>query len=130
VYAQAFAGNINWLSGTINVLLCTSSYTPSRDSHVFLSDITNELATGSYARVTVSGKAVNYVAGVTTFTASDAIFPLLTGTFRYAIVFQDTGTAGTSPLLYWINYGVDESVSGQDARIGISSVGAFALTAN
>ena len=57
---EVHKGNIDLDGATIVAILCTSSYTPNQDTHEFVTDLTNELSGGGYARVTLSGKAVTY----------------------------------------------------------------------
>lgn len=47
--------NIDYLSDTINVMLCTNLYTPSATAHVFKSDVTNEVTGTGY---TAGGQAL------------------------------------------------------------------------
>lgn len=110
----------NYTSDTINVILCSSAYTPDQDNHEFYSSITNELATANgytAGGVALGTKSISvdattnqtrYKAAATTWTATTGN----TITARYAIVYKSTGTASTSPLLAYVNFGVDVSATG------------------
>jgi hypothetical protein len=123
-YGKAFisafgAAGLNLAGGTVKALLTTSTYTPDQDAHDFLDDVTNELSGGGYARVTLSGKAVTYDGATNKlkFTSDAFTFAGLTGTFRSCVLFLDTGTASTSPLILAITSDADISASGQDVTV-------------
>jgi hypothetical protein len=105
---------IDYLTDTIKVSLHTASYTPNAATHDFYNDVTNELGSGNgyttggeaLASKTVGSVALGTIdaADVTwTFTASK--------TFRYAVVYKDTGTASTSPLICYVDFGADITVA-------------------
>lgn len=96
--------DVDWSSDTIKVALVASGYTFAA-THEFFSSITNELSTangytaggatlGTKSR-TVTSTVTAYKAAATTWTAGSG----QTLTARRAIVYKDTGTASTSPLL-------------------------------
>lgn len=137
--ANAFGGEtagessaIDFLSDTIKVALCSSSYTPNQDSHEFFSDITNEItgtgytsggATLSSPTITVTGAS-----NLTTFDAADTTWTTATFTARYAIIYKSTGTASTSPLIAYIDFGGNQSPSAQDFQIVWNASGIFTAT--
>jgi hypothetical protein len=92
-------GSIDWDTNNIKaVLIDTGTYTPDYVNHDNLDDI----AVG--ARVSTSpnlaGKTV--VDGVAD--AADTTFTAVTGaTVEAIVIYQDTGTAGTSRLIAWID---------------------------
>ncbi len=108
-------GNIDLASDTIKVALTTSDYDPSA-GHDFFDDITNELSTaGGYE---AGGKQIttpSITAGV--FDADDTMWASATFTARYGIVYKDTGVAGTSPLIGYIDFDEDQSPEDQTFRI-------------
>ena len=109
------ARRIDWATDTLNCGLSTSTYTPNRDTHVFYSDITNEVVgTGYTAKGVVLGtKSTSYNAGAheARFFTGTAQWTTATFTFRYAFIFKDTGVAATSPLIGYIDFGGDETVT-------------------
>ncbi len=129
-YGATAARRLDWAGDTIKVALLTSSYTPNQDTHVFYSDLTNEVASGggyTTGGATLSGKSVSYdatshearlLAANTTWTSS-------TITARYAAVYKDTGTGSTSPLMGWVDFGGNVSTSSGtfeidwDATLGV-----------
>lgn len=103
-------GSIDLVNDTIKVALCTSSYTPNIDSHSFFSDITNEVsASGTYTAggFTLGTKSVTQdnTNNEGVFDAADASATSATITARYAIIYKSTGTAGTSPLIAYVDFG-------------------------
>lgn len=100
---------IDLANDTIKVALLTSSYTPDIDTHAFFDDLTNEVSGTGY---TTGGMAL---AGKTTtqdntdnegvFDANDLTWSTSTITARYAVIYKDTGTPSTSPLICYIDFG-------------------------
>jgi hypothetical protein len=92
---------IDVAADTFKVLLVTSTYTPDFTNHKYLSDITNEVSGNGYGRQTVSGVSLTEGVGKTTFKSSPVVFTASGGSIvaRRAILFHDTGVAGTSELL-------------------------------
>ena len=93
-------GELKWMTDTIKVILVdTGSYTPSFGTHANLADI-GPAARISSAPVTLVDKTTSGGAA----DARDATFPSVSGPSIEAIViFSDTGTESTSPLIAWID---------------------------
>jgi hypothetical protein len=102
---------IDYDTDTVKVALCTSSYTPAQDTHDYFNDITNEVTGTGYTAggATLASKTVTYTAGTNTqaFDAADTSWTSSTITARYAIIYVDTGTASTSPLIGYVDFGAD-----------------------
>lgn len=117
MFTSTATDDLEWTSDTIKVALVTVTYSPNQDTDNYanLAGFTgNELAGGGYARQTLGTKTLTYDATTNTvrFKAADAVFgPGFTGTFRYAVVFKDTGSAATSPLLGYVDFGADQSIA-------------------
>lgn len=115
-------GNVDLDNDTIKLSLHTSSWTPDIDADNFYDDVDNEIgATGSYAAggatLTVTTTQDNTDdEGV--FDATDVSFTSATITARYAIIYKSTGTASTSPLILYIDFGSNQS----------STAGTFTIT--
>jgi len=120
--AAFLAGSINWGSDTIKVSLHTSAYTPNQDTDQFFTAATNEASGTGYTAggATLGTKTSNYTAGTNTqaLDAADVTWSTSTITARYAVVRKDTGVAGTSPLICYVDFGADV----------ISSAGNFTIT--
>lgn len=115
-----YGGSLDWLSDTIKIAFCTSGYTPNQGNDQFFSDLIDEiLGTGGYTAggIALTGKIAPPYDPTTRelrFEADDVNIAALTPSspFRYGIVYKDTGVAGTSPLLSYINFGADQNPGG------------------
>lgn len=120
--SKAFNGEIDWDTNTIRVMLCTSSYTPDQDAHEYKDDITNEITgTGYTAKgAALASKTNTYTAATNTvkLDAADVSWSSSTITARYAIVYRDTGTNSTSPLIGYVDFG--ENVSSYQGTFTIT----------
>jgi len=110
-------GDVDFLTDTIKIVLCTSGYTYST-SHDFLDDISagNRVATSSAlaSKTTTDGA----------FDAADVTFTALTGsTVARWVLFKDTGTESTSALIAYF-----DTVSGGGALSFTPSGGNFTLS--
>lgn len=132
VVAKAFNGEIDYDTHTIKVALCTSTYTPDQDAHDYFNDITNEVSGTGYTAggETLASKTVNYTSGTNTtaFDAADTAWAASTITARYAIVYRDTGTASTSPLIGYVDFGADVSSTSGTFSIVWDAGGIFTFT--
>lgn len=121
---KALNKEIDYDSDTIKIMLCTSSYTPDQDSHIYKSSVGNEVASGN--GYTTGGAALaNKSIGYTTATnvikidADDVVWSTSTITARYAVIYDDTpSTDATKPLIAYIDFGADV----------VSSAGSFTIT--
>lgn len=92
------AGSINWGSDTIKVALVLSAYTVNLSTHEFYSDISaNVLGTPQ----TLGSKTSTL--GV--FDAADPTWAAVASgsTVKAAVIYKDTGVAGTSPLIAYVD---------------------------
>ena len=96
---KALQGQINWLTDNIKVVLVDSaSYTPNLATHEFLSDIP------SGARTATSGNLAGKTATGGVADANDVTFSAVTGPVsEYLVIYKDTGTDTTSPLMVIID---------------------------
>jgi hypothetical protein len=96
------SGQINFSSDNIKaVLVDTALYTPSLTTNQYLSDI------ASGARVATSANLASKTVTNGVADAADITFSAVTGASVEAIVlYKDTGTAGTSRLICYIDSGV------------------------
>lgn len=111
------------VNDTIKIAFCTSTYTPNIDTHENFDDITNELSGGGYTAggYTLSGMALTLdttndrVKVDDTGNVSEAG---LTGTsVRYGIIYKSTGTASTSPLIAYVDFGENLTFAGATLAI-------------
>ena len=125
-------GTIDLDSDTIKVMLVTSSYTPDRDAHEFKDDVTNEVVGSGYtvggmtlANATVTQDNTNDK-GV--FDADDVLWSTSTITARGAVVYKDTGTPATSPLIHYLDFTEDKVSSSGDFTISWNASGILDAT--
>jgi hypothetical protein len=108
--------SVDFDTDTIKVSLHTSTYTPDTDAHDFFNDITNEVSGTGYTAggATLASKTItkDTANNKVKFDAADTSWTTSTITARYAVVYQDTGNAATSPVIALIDFGADQSTSG------------------
>jgi hypothetical protein len=107
-----FNANINHASATIKCALVTATYTVST-AHDFFNDITNEVSGTGYTAggATLANKAVSIQSTTAIFDADDVTWSSSTITARAAVLYKDTGTASTSNLLVYVDFGSNLSSS-------------------
>ena len=90
---------INWLTDTIKTLLVdTGAYVPNFSTHEFIADV--PVSARVTTAVTLTGKATAGGAA----DAADVTFTSVSGpTIEAIIIYVDTGTEGTSPLIAYID---------------------------
>ena len=92
-------GQITWTTDDIKVMLVdTGSYTPNFSTHEYKSDVTGG------AIIAISGNLSGKTATGGAADANDVTFSAVSGASSEAlIIFKDTGTSSTSPLLAYID---------------------------
>lgn len=90
---------INWLTDTMKVLLVDSgAYTPNVSTHQFLADI--PISSRIAGPVTLTSKTTTGGAA----DAADVTFTSVSGaSIEMIVIYKDTGTEATSPLLAMID---------------------------
>lgn len=127
------APNIDYLSDTIKVMLCTSTYTPNKDTHVFKSDVTNEVTGTGYTATgaTLANKTATYNSGTHTviLDGDDTTWASSTITARYAVIYDATpATDATRPLIGYVDFGSDVSSSNGNFTIQWDAAGVAKVT--
>lgn len=107
--ADMLQADVDFENDTIKVALLTDANTPSAD-HDFFSDVSaNEVSgTGYTARgATLASETVTQdeTNDRDVFGAADVSWASSSIMARYAVVYKDTGMAGTSPLIALIDFG-------------------------
>lgn len=117
-------GGIDLDTDTIKVALVTSSYTPDQDAHDFFDDVTNEVSGTGYTAGGATLGSVTVTADNTdnegVFDAADTSWTTATITARAAIIYKSTGTASTSALIAYVDFGSDK----------VSTAGTFTISWN
>jgi len=102
IYAKGkekfLSGDIDLISGTIKVSLVKNTYPQNLATDEFYSDISAYVLSTNQ---TLGGKSVT--GGV--FDGGDVTYPAVTAgdTSEGVVIWLDTGVAGTSPLLFYID---------------------------
>ena len=109
-------------------LIDTANYTYSA-AHQFYSSVSGTAVVGTPQ--TIGSKTFNVVAGAPVFDGADVTFTTVTGASVEALlIYIDTGTAATSPLVAYIDTGVTNlpvTPNGGNITIAWSTDGIFAL---
>jgi hypothetical protein len=132
-----FNGTVNVTNDDIRMTLHTASYTPNQNTHDFVDDLTNEVANGNgytTGGITVTGKAVNQSSNIVSFTHNNVQWTTSGAGFtaRYAVTSDRTpATPATQPLLWYVDFGQNESASGGGTfTVQTNSNGAARITAS
>lgn len=116
---------INFATDTFKLMLLSASHTTNIDTQVFISDVSaNEVAaSGTYA---AGGIALTLTSSTDdtndkgVLDATDVSVTSATIAARYAVLYKDTGTPGTSPIV--CIYDLGSTIT--------STAGTFAITIN
>lgn len=136
-FSTTAARRVDWVTDSITVTLHTSTYTPNQDTHVFQSDLTNELANGNgytTGGIVLSSKTTAYdtTSNETRLDAADVTWTFSGGVakaFQYAVVWSNTaGASTTDPLLGYVNLGA-QSVTDTTFTIQWDTTGVLKITA-
>ena len=110
---------------TFKVALVTSSYSPDKDTHEHFDDVTNEVSGTGYS---AGGETVTGT--LTLDTANDKLtlefastsWTSATITARGAVYYSSTGTASTSTLIAFNDFGSDVAVTAGTLALAASTV--------
>ena len=129
------ATSVDWddnSTTTVKIALATATYTPAVDTHDFFDDITNEVTGTNY---TAGGNACGNKSvsapssGVVTVDADDPATWSESGTgfsdARYAVLYKDTGTASTSPVIAYYDLTTDQGNTTGDLTLSFDAAGIF-----
>jgi hypothetical protein len=119
---KALNKEIDFDTDTIKVMLCTSTYVPNQDTHVYKDvSVTNEVTGTGYTAggVALTTKTIAYdgTTNIIKLDADDVTWASSTITARYAVIYDDS-PASNKPLLGYVDFGADQS----------SSAGNFTIT--
>ena len=125
--AAEIAAAVDFESDTVKLSLHTSTLIPSLDNDVHFDDVDNEVAaSGTYAAgggtLTVAS-SIDDVDDEGVLDATDISFTSATITARFAIIYKDSGTAATSPLLCWIDFSTDQTSTAGTFTVSFAAEG-------
>ena len=115
-------GDIDWVNDTtIKVMLLTNSYTLNVD-HDFVNDVNSYEVSGT--GYTAGGKAItsrsitiDNADDNAQYDAADVEWTTSTITAYKGVVYKDTGTASTSPLICYLDFGGSKESSNGAAHL-------------
>jgi hypothetical protein len=116
LFSATAARRFDWVNDTFKITLHTGTV-PNQDTVDFADDLANEVANGNgytTGGVTLGTKALTYDTASNTVRL-DCADPSWTfsasKTAAYAVVIKDTGSAATSPVVGYIDFGGDQTSS-------------------
>lgn len=126
-------GLVDLTTGPIKVALFTASYVPDQNVDAVWTDISANEASGtgySTGGMAITGVGWAYDAGpgVVKLTCDQIVFPTVTLSFRYTVVYA---SGGTVPLLGFHDHGSTQSPAAEDVALdpdvtgGLLQLGAF-----
>jgi len=113
-FISVFDKEADWEADAIKIALTTSSYTPNQDTHDYFDDVTNEVEGDGYVAggATLANASIDNTLNVIKLDGDDTAWADSTITARRAVIYDSTpGSAATNPLLFWLDFGQDESSS-------------------
>jgi hypothetical protein len=130
---KALNKEVDFDTDTIKVALLSSSYTPDQDAHDYFNDVSSAEVSGTGYTAggnTLGSKTATYDSAnnVIVLDAADTTWSSSTITARYAVVYDSTGTASTSPLIGYVDFGSDQSSTNGNFTITWDSTGIVRIT--
>lgn len=125
---KLFNGGIDLDTDTIKVMLVVSNYSPNQDAHEFISSVSADEVSGT--GYVAGGKTLTNVVvsqdntdneGV--MTADNPLWENSSITARYAVLYKDTGTPSSSPVILCIDFGEDKTSDNGDFQLTWNSEG-------
>lgn len=124
-------GSIDWDTDSFKVAFLTSSHTPDTDNDVYFSDLDNEVSGGGYTTggysLANNSVSIDNTNDRAKYDADDVSATGLTTTFRYLVVYKNTGTPATSPLVCMVDLGSDYALTNGTMDITWNTAGVFTL---
>ena len=126
-------GDLSNAGVVVKCLLMTSSASISQENWETLTDVNNdthEVSGDGYnaGGVEATIKSVTESTKVTTFDAADVTWTSSTLTARFEVLYLSTGTASTSYLIGYADFGEDKSSSSGDFTVSWNASGILTLT--
>ncbi len=134
IYRGALSAFVNkeldWDTEAFSALLLDNTHTVDTDGDVFVADVVgDEISGGSYARVSLTGKAYTTGVGVVKLVADDIAFASMTATnVLYVVVFRATGSDATAKLLCVIEFDSAINPTAESVTFNLSTDGLVNFT--
>lgn len=126
-------GSVDFQNDTLKAALVKSTYTPAASTHDHWDDISaNECDSADYTAITIASAAISLTGGKVRFDIEDLDYgDEVTISAKYCVIYKDTGTASTSPVLFYVDLNSGgssvESTAG-DYDVTISANGVYEIT--
>ncbi len=126
------SGEIDLVDDTIKAALVDSNYSPDQDNEQYFDEISDEISGTGY---TAGGQALRGKTLLKDSTLKRVDFNAthltwVTATISAAhgvVLYKDTGTAATSPLLCYLDLEADYGSTGEDFTVEWPDVGIFSV---
>lgn len=124
-------GEVDLNSHEIKCLITDDTYTPNRDTHRYLSDVTGEITGTNYTPggLILQNPTIGWdtARGRFVFDAEDLLWPTVTlDGIRRAVIYDNTpATDATKPLICWSDFGADQSPTAVNFGITWDTDGIF-----
>ena len=128
-YTAEYTAAIDHEGDTFKICICTVTYTPNRATHIYYDDLTNEVTGTNYTAGgnEVANPDVGVAANVVTFDADDPATWAQDGSGfndgRIAVLYKDSGVAGTSNLVAYNDFGSSKGNVDGDLAIELAADG-------
>lgn len=114
-------GDFDFASDEFKVALLSAAYSADPDGPEYLADVSGEVTGFGYSAggQVLQGKALTRddANNAVIFDADDLTWTLSTFTARAALIYKNTGSPATSPLLAYIDFEDDLEAAGEDFTI-------------
>ena len=131
---DAISAAIDMEADTIKLMLLTSSHTIDDDADVFINDVSaNEVSnSGGYSAgggTLTTTASTDDSANTGVLDAVDITFAAATIAAAFAVIYKDSGTPSTSPIICTIDFGGTKTSTVGDFKIAFASAGILTLAA-
>ncbi len=123
-------GNSDLSGSTIKLMILNNTYTPSATED-YISEVSSKQVSGTgytAGGYTLSNVTVTESSGTSKFDADNiSVNPVTFTNGRWGIVYIDSGTPATSPMLVALDFGADKSPVAEPLAINFSASGILTL---
>ena len=125
---EALTGVAAAPTGTLKLAFMATTYTPNEETHQYWSDVSSSIASGTTTQ-TVSGTAVNIdtTNNRVEIDCDNVTETPVTTTTDKVVLFMDTGTPGTSPLILCTDIDSTLSPVNDDLTLTVNAEGLGAI---
>lgn len=127
--------SLDFVNDTIKAALLDTAHTVDVANHDFFDDVSaDEIGDADYSQITLSGKSISIVSNKIRFDFADLDFgDNVTISARYLVIYKDTGTPSTSPVIWIVDLntgGGNLSSTNSDFDAAVNANGIYEITPN